>query len=68
MLNILFSLFLFGMLVTLSIRIFNKAVKEGQPVTAQELALMIALCIGSLIALHRGAYTLYGVSLDIFIY
>lgn len=66
MLNILFSLFLFGMLVSASIRVFRKAVKEGQPVTAQELALLVALCLGSLIALHRGAYTLYGVSLDIF--
>lgn len=66
MLNILFSLFLFGMLVSASVRFFRKAVKEGQPVTAQELALLVALCLGSLIALHRGAYTLYGVSLDIF--
>lgn len=66
MLNILFSLFLFGMLVTGSYKVYQKAVKEGQPITAQELALLVALCIGSLIALHRGAYTLYGVSLDLF--
>lgn len=66
MLNILFSLFLFGMLVTGSYKVYQKAIQEGQPITAQELALLVALCIGSLIALHRGAYTLYGITLDLF--
>ena len=43
MLNIFFSLFLFGMLITLCIRVFTKAVKLQQPVNSKEAALLVAL-------------------------
>ena len=63
LLNILFSFFLFGMLITTAIRVYRRAVIEEQPITQQQLALLLALAIGSLIALHRGAYSIYKVPL-----
>lgn len=66
MYNIYFALFLFGMLVTNSIRIFHRAIKEEQPATAQEYAMLIALAIGSMIALQLGCKAVYGVGLDFY--
>jgi len=63
MYNILFALFLFGMLISNSIRIFHRAVKEEIPATPQEYAMLLALAIGSMIALALGARTEYGVNL-----
>ena len=59
MLNIFFSLFLFGMLITLCIRVFTKAVKLQQPVNSKEAALMVALSLGCLLALNAGAIAVY---------
>lgn len=59
MLNIFFSLFLFGMLITLCIRVFTKAVKLQQPVNSKEAALMVALSLGCLLALNAGASAVY---------
>ena len=66
MLNIWFSLFLFGMLIAACYTIFTHAIKNDRAITSQELALVISLCLGALIALHRGAYKLYGVPLNLF--
>ena len=66
MYNIFFALFLFGMLVTNSIRIFKRALNEDTPATAQEYALLLALAIGCMIALQKGAHSVYGVSLDFY--
>lgn len=66
MYNIYFALFLFGMLVTNSIRIFHRAIKEEQPATAQEYAMLIALAVGSMIALQLGCKAVYGVGLDFY--
>ena len=59
MLNIFFSLFHFGMLITLCIRVFTKAVKLQQPVNSKEAALMVALSLGCLLALNAGASAVY---------
>ena len=59
LLNIVFSLFLFGMLITLCIRVFTKAVKLQQPVNSKEAALMVALSLGCLLALNAGASAVY---------
>lgn len=59
MLNILFALFLFGMLITLCRRIFKRAFSEQQSITMQEIALLVALSIGCLAALHAGAAAVY---------
>ena len=66
MYNIYFALFLFGMLVTNSIRIFRRAINEEQPATAQEYAMLLALAIGSMIALQLGCKAVYGVGLDFY--
>jgi len=66
MYNIYFALFLFGMLVTNSIRIFRRALNEEVPATAQEYALLLALAVGCMIALARGAKSVYGVNLLFF--
>lgn len=66
MYNIYFALFLFGMLVTNSIRIFHRAIKEEQPASAQEYAMLIALAIGSMIALQLGCKAVYGVGLNFY--
>ena len=54
MLNIFFALFLFGMLVTLCIKVFTRAVKQQQPVNSKEAALLVALSLGCLLALNAG--------------
>lgn len=66
MYNIWFGVFLFGMLVSNSIRIFRRAVNEEVAASPQEYALLLALAIGSMIALQKGAQSVYGVSLDFF--
>lgn len=66
MFNIFFALFLFGMLISNSVRIFYRAVNEEIPATPQEYALLLALTIGCMIALQFGARAVYGVSLDFF--
>lgn len=66
MYNILFGLFLFGMLVSNSIRIFYRALKEDTPASPQEYALLLALAIGSMIALQLGCRSVYGVGLDFY--
>lgn len=63
MYNILFALFLFGMLISNSVRIFRRAINEDIPATPQEYAMLFALAIGSMIALALGARTEYGVNL-----
>lgn len=59
MLNILFACFLFGMLIARCIRVFRRAAAEKAGMTVQELAFMIALAIGSLIALNAGSMAVY---------
>ena len=59
MLKILFALFLFGMLVTLCIRVFTRAVRQEQPVNSKEAALLVALSLGCLLALNAGASAVY---------
>ena len=66
MLNIFFSLFLFGMLITLCIRVFTKAVKLQQPVNSKEAALLVALSLGCLLALNAGASAVYHTQLITF--
>lgn len=66
MYNIFFALFLFGMLIANSIRIFRRAINEEIPATSQEYALLLALTIGCMIALNLGAKSVYGVTLDFF--
>ena len=66
MYNLLFALFLFGMLITHSIRIFRRAVYEEIPGTPQEYALLFALAIGCMIALQMGARSVYGTNLIFF--
>lgn len=63
MYNIFFALFLFGMLISNSIRIFLRATREDIPATPQEYALLLALAVGSMIALSLGAKSAYGVNL-----
>lgn len=64
MYNIFFALFLFGMLISNSVRIFHRAVTDEIPATTQEYALLIALAVGCMIALQLGARSVYGVTLD----
>ncbi len=59
MLNILFALFLFGMLVVLCGKAINRASKQQQPLNSKEAALLIALSLGCLIALSAGASAVY---------
>ena len=66
MLNIFFALFLFGMLVTLCIKVFNRAVKQQQPVNSKEAALLVALSLGCLLALTAGASAVYHTQLITF--
>ena len=66
MLNIFFALFLFGMLVTLCIRVFTKAVKQQQPINSKEAALLVALSLGCLLALNAGASAVYHTQLIAF--
>lgn len=61
MLNILFALFLFGMLLSLCSRILTRASQTGElTINDQELAFLLALALGSYIALHAGAASIYG--------
>ena len=64
MLNIFFSLFLFGMLVTLCVRIFTRAVKQQQAIDSREAARLVALSLGCLLALNAGASAVYHTQLS----
>lgn len=59
MLNILFALFLFGMLLVLCGKAIHRASKQQQPLNSREAALLIALSLGCLIALSAGASAVY---------
>ena len=59
MLNILFALFLFGMLVVLCIKAIMRAIKQQVPLNAKEAALMVALSLGCLVALSAGVSYVY---------
>lgn len=52
MLNLFFALFLFGMLCFFCLRGLYRAVKYKQGFTVNEFALVIALFIGTLLALY----------------
>lgn len=64
MFNLLFALFLFGMLLTHCAKLFFKLIDSDEDPSVQEWSLLFALALGSLIALHRGAFTAYGLILD----
>ena len=66
MLNIFFALFLFGMLVTLCIKVFTRAVKQQQPVNSKAAALLVDLPLGCLLALNAGASAVYHTQLITF--
>ncbi len=59
MLNILFALFLFGMLVTLCVKALWRALNNREPLSAKETALLVALAIGCLLALSAGSSAVY---------
>ncbi len=63
MLNILFALFLFGMLIVLCVKGIARAIMQQQPLNPKECALLIALSVGCLIALATGAHSVYNVNL-----
>lgn len=52
MLNLFFALFLFGMLCFLCLRALYRVIKYQQGFTINEFALVTALFIGTLLALH----------------
>ncbi len=55
MLNLLFSLFLFGLLCALSIKGIYRAWKYKEAFTAKDYALLVALSLGTLLSLYMGA-------------
>lgn len=59
MLNILFALFMFGMLLVLCGKAINRMLHQQQPLNSKEAALLIALSLGCLIALNAGASAVY---------
>lgn len=59
MLNLLFALFLFGMLVVLCSRALSRALNNQQPLNSKELAMLVALSIGCMAALHAGVAAVY---------
>ena len=59
MLNILFALFLFGMLVTLCIKAVSRVRLQQEPLNSKETALLVALSIGCLLALNAGVSAVY---------
>lgn len=59
MLNLLFALFLFGMLVTLCTKAVVRAINKQIPLSSKEAAMLIALSLGCLIALNAGASAVY---------
>ncbi len=63
MLNILFALFLFGMLIVLCVKAIARVVTNQQPLNVKECALLVALSVGCLIALATGAHSVYNVNL-----
>ncbi len=54
MLNFLFALFLFGILCFFCVRAVYGVIKYRRGFTIQEFALVTALFIGTLLALHMG--------------
>ena len=63
MLNILFALFLFGMLLSLCVKAFMRALNDQEPLSVKETALLVALAIGCLTALGAGVNAVYHVPL-----
>lgn len=59
MLNLLFSLFLFGMLIALCSKAIKRAINDQQPLNSKEASLLIALSLGCLIALNAGVSAVY---------
>lgn len=66
MLNLLFALFMFGMLIVLCGKAIMRALNQQQPLNSKEAALLIALSIGCLIALNAGASAVYRTQLIVF--
>lgn len=54
MLNFFFALFLFGLLCFFCFRALYRVIRYRQGFTIQEFALVTALFIGTLLALHMG--------------
>ncbi len=63
MLNILFALFLFGMLVVLCGKAIIRATRQQQPLNGKAAALLVALSLGCMIALNAGVSAVYHVPL-----
>jgi hypothetical protein len=63
MLNILFGFFLFGILVVLSLRAFYRAFKNDESLSTNQAALLVALAIGTLMALSLGLLKEYNMQL-----
>lgn len=59
MYNLLFALFLFGMLISLCSKALTRALRQEVPLNGREAALMVALSIGCLAALQVGAAAVY---------
>lgn len=59
MLNIFFALFMFGMLVVLCAKAIFRALKQQKPLYTKEIALLVALAIGCLLALNAGVSSVF---------
>lgn len=66
MLNLLFALFMFGMLIVLCVKAITRAIKQQQPLSSKEAALLIALSLGCMLALNAGASAVYRTQLIVF--
>lgn len=54
MINILFAIFLFGLLCALCAKAIYRAIKHQQPLCSKDYATLTALVIGIMIALYVG--------------
>lgn len=63
MYNLLFALFLFGMLISLCSRALARAMRHETPLREREAALIVALSIGCLAALQAGTAAVYRMQL-----
>lgn len=59
MLNIFFALFMFGMLVILCGKALFRALRHEKPLYPKEIALLVALAIGCLLALNAGVSSVF---------
>lgn len=66
MLNLLFALFMFGMLIVLCAKAITRAIRQQQPLSSKEAALLIALSLGCMLALNAGASAVYRTQLIVF--